>query len=81
VPGLALASIVTSNPERVAQARSAHPDAEVLPSAVALFDAADAVADGLKDVLGVVRLGDARRDLARGTAVGAGRPARGALRG
>jgi scyllo-inositol 2-dehydrogenase (NADP+) len=42
VPGLSLASIVTSNPERVAQARSAHPGAEVLPSADALLDAADA---------------------------------------
>jgi predicted dehydrogenase len=41
VPGLSLASIVTSNPERAAQARSAHPDAEVLPSAEALFAAAD----------------------------------------
>ena len=30
VPGLALASIVTSNAERAAQARSAHPDAAVL---------------------------------------------------
>jgi predicted dehydrogenase len=37
VPGLALASIVTSNPERVAQARSAHPDADILPSAEDLF--------------------------------------------
>ena len=37
VSGLALASIVTSNPERVAQARSAHPDADILPSADDLF--------------------------------------------
>jgi predicted dehydrogenase len=41
VPGLSLASIVTSNPERAAQVRAAHPDAEVLPSAEALFAAAD----------------------------------------
>jgi predicted dehydrogenase len=41
VPGLSLASIVTSNPERAAQARSAHPSADVLPSADALIDAAD----------------------------------------
>jgi predicted dehydrogenase len=40
VPGLTLASIVTANPERVAQARSAHPDADVLPTADALFAAA-----------------------------------------
>jgi len=33
VPGLSLASIVTSNPERVERARSAHPDAEILSSA------------------------------------------------
>jgi predicted dehydrogenase len=37
VPGLALASIVTSNDERVAEARSAHPDAAILPSPDALF--------------------------------------------
>jgi scyllo-inositol 2-dehydrogenase (NADP+) len=42
VPGLTLSSIVTSNPERVTQARSAHPGAEILPSAETLFDAADA---------------------------------------
>ena len=42
VPGLSLASIVTSNAERAARARSAHPDAELLSSADALFDAADA---------------------------------------
>jgi scyllo-inositol 2-dehydrogenase (NADP+) len=41
VPGLALASIVTSNPERVAQARAAHPDAAILPDADALFAEAD----------------------------------------
>ena len=41
MPGLSLASIVTSNPERVEQARSAHPDARILPSADALFEAAD----------------------------------------
>jgi predicted dehydrogenase len=42
VPGLALASVVTSNPERAADARSAHPDADVLASADELFAAADA---------------------------------------
>jgi scyllo-inositol 2-dehydrogenase (NADP+) len=41
VAGLALASIVTSNPERVEQARAAHPDARIVSSADALFDAAD----------------------------------------
>jgi predicted dehydrogenase len=41
VPGLSLASVVTSNPERVEQARSAHPGAQILPSAEALFDAAN----------------------------------------
>jgi scyllo-inositol 2-dehydrogenase (NADP+) len=40
VPGLALTSVVTSNPERAEQARAAHPGAEVLPSADALFQAA-----------------------------------------
>jgi len=38
VPGLELASIVTAG--RAADARAAHPDAEVLPSAEALFSAA-----------------------------------------
>jgi predicted dehydrogenase len=42
VPGLSLASVVTSNPERAEQARSAHPGAQILPSADALFEAADA---------------------------------------
>jgi scyllo-inositol 2-dehydrogenase (NADP+) len=42
VPGLSLASIVTGNPERAAQARSAHPDAEIVPSADDLFADADA---------------------------------------
>ncbi|HLM09567.1 MAG TPA: Gfo/Idh/MocA family oxidoreductase [Thermoleophilaceae bacterium] len=42
VPGLALASVVTSNPERGADARSAHPDAEVITSADELFNAAHA---------------------------------------
>jgi predicted dehydrogenase len=41
VPGLSLASIVTANPQRAEQARSAHPGAEVLPSAEALFAAAE----------------------------------------
>jgi scyllo-inositol 2-dehydrogenase (NADP+) len=40
VPGLELASIVTSNPERVAEARSAHPGADIVPSADELFAAA-----------------------------------------
>jgi scyllo-inositol 2-dehydrogenase (NADP+) len=41
VPGLALASVVTSNPERAEQARAAHPGVEVLPDAGALFARAD----------------------------------------
>jgi predicted dehydrogenase len=41
VPGLSLASIVTSNPERAAQARSTHPQAQVLPSADDLFASSD----------------------------------------
>ena len=40
MPGLALTSIVTSNEERVAEARSAHPDAAVLASADELIEAA-----------------------------------------
>ena len=40
MPGLALTSIVTSNPERVAEARSAHPDAAIVASADELFAAA-----------------------------------------
>ena len=39
MPGLELASVVTSNPERAAEARAAHPGAEVLPSADELFAA------------------------------------------
>lgn len=39
VPGLSLASVVTSNPERAEQVREAHPGAEVLPDADALFAA------------------------------------------
>ena len=42
VPGLTLASVVTSNPERAAQARATHPHAQILPSADELFGAADA---------------------------------------
>jgi predicted dehydrogenase len=42
VPGLSLTSIVTSDPERSAQARAAHPNVRVLPSADDLFAAADA---------------------------------------
>ena len=42
MPGLTLASVVTSNPERAAQARSTHPHAQILPSADELFGAADA---------------------------------------
>jgi scyllo-inositol 2-dehydrogenase (NADP+) len=41
VAGLSLASIVTSNPERVAAARANHPGADVLPSADELFARAD----------------------------------------
>ena len=40
MPGLSLASVVTSNPERAEQARTAHPGVEVLPDADALFGAA-----------------------------------------
>jgi scyllo-inositol 2-dehydrogenase (NADP+) len=40
VPGLELTSIVTSNEERVAEARSAHPGAAILASADDLFAAA-----------------------------------------
>ncbi len=39
--GLTLASVVTSNPERVAAARSRHPEVSVLPDAEALFAEAD----------------------------------------
>jgi predicted dehydrogenase len=42
VPGLSLASVVTSNPERAAQARSTYPHAQVLPSADDLFASSDA---------------------------------------
>jgi scyllo-inositol 2-dehydrogenase (NADP+) len=42
VPGLALTSIVTSNPERVAEARGAHPKAATLPTPDALLADADA---------------------------------------
>jgi predicted dehydrogenase len=41
VPGLTLASVVTSNAERVAAVRSAYPGASVLASADELFAAAD----------------------------------------
>jgi predicted dehydrogenase len=41
VPGLSLASVVTSNPQRAEQARRAHPDVRVLPDAGALFARAD----------------------------------------
>jgi scyllo-inositol 2-dehydrogenase (NADP+) len=41
VPGLALASVVTSNPERADQVRRRYPDVEVLPDAGALFARAD----------------------------------------
>ncbi len=40
MPGLSLASVVTSNPERAEQAQSAHPGVEVLPDADALFASA-----------------------------------------
>ena len=42
MPGLTLTSVVTSNPERAAQARSTHPHAQILPSTDELFGAADA---------------------------------------
>ena len=42
VPGLSLASVVTSNEERAAQARSTYPHVQVLPSADDLFGASDA---------------------------------------
>jgi predicted dehydrogenase len=41
VPGLTLASVVTSNPERAKQARGAHPAVEVLADAGELFGRAD----------------------------------------
>jgi len=41
VPGFALASVVTSNPERAAQARERHPEVTVLASPAELFGAAD----------------------------------------
>lgn len=39
MPGLELASVVTSNEERASAARSAHPGADILPSAAELFSA------------------------------------------
>jgi predicted dehydrogenase len=42
VPGLSLASVVTSNEERAAQARSSYPHAQILPSADDLFAASEA---------------------------------------
>ena len=42
MPGLSLTSIVTSNPERVEEARAVHAGVEVLPDADALFAAAEA---------------------------------------
>jgi len=41
VPGLTLASVVTSNPERAASARSRHPEVLILDEADALFGEAD----------------------------------------
>jgi predicted dehydrogenase len=41
VPGLTLASVVTSNPERAAAARSRHPEVLILDEADALFGEAD----------------------------------------
>jgi predicted dehydrogenase len=41
VPGLSLASVVTANPERAAEARSRYPGASVLPDAATLFAEAD----------------------------------------
>ncbi len=42
MPGLSLASVVTSNEERAVQARSTYPHVEILPSADDLFAASDA---------------------------------------
>jgi predicted dehydrogenase len=42
VPGLSLASVVTSNEDRAAQARLSYPDVQILPSADDLFGASDA---------------------------------------
>ena len=42
-PGMALAAIVTSNPERAAAASSAHPEATIVASADALWERADAL--------------------------------------
>jgi scyllo-inositol 2-dehydrogenase (NADP+) len=42
VPGLSLASVVTSNEERAAQVRSSYPHAQILPSADDLFAAPEA---------------------------------------
>ncbi len=42
MPGLSLASVVTSNPERAEQARSSYPHAQILSSAGELFGAANA---------------------------------------
>jgi scyllo-inositol 2-dehydrogenase (NADP+) len=42
VPGLSLASVVTSNEERAAQARSTYPHVQILPSADDLFAASEA---------------------------------------
>jgi predicted dehydrogenase len=42
VPGLSLASVVTSNPERAEQVRSSYPHVQILPSSDALFGAQDA---------------------------------------
>jgi predicted dehydrogenase len=42
VPGLSLASVVTSNEERAAQARSTYPHVQIFPSADDLFAASDA---------------------------------------
>lgn len=42
MPGLALATVITSNEERAAQVRSRHPGAEVVASADELLGAADA---------------------------------------
>jgi scyllo-inositol 2-dehydrogenase (NADP+) len=42
VPGLSLTSVVTSNPERAAEARSTYPHVHIRPSADELFESADA---------------------------------------
>ena len=42
MPGLALTSVVTSNPDRAAEARARHPTASIVPSPDLLLSEADA---------------------------------------